>query len=55
MDLDSLIDPFEPTSTLMDQTGLQESGSFRSLKTAQRIAEYLINEEGVMGLSFYPP
>lgn len=55
MELKEIADIFEPISSQMDATQLQESSAYRSLARSKRIAEYLINEEGVMDIALLDP
>lgn len=54
-DLKKISSSFEPLSSQMDQTLLQESAPYRSLARAKLIADYLIDDDGVMDLALLEP
>lgn len=55
MELKEIADSFEPISSEMDATSLQESSAYRSLQRSKRIAEYLIDDEGALDLAKIDP
>src|SRR5690606_20765470 len=53
--LSFLWDLYEPLSSEMDKSGLQDSSAMRTKERALRIARYLIDDEGVMDLALLSP